>query len=186
MRNRIASVLREALIGGLIAYLAVVVVFALLNVVQGRSPFHTAAAMGAVIFHGGEAASAFALDPAPILAYNGIHLLGSLLVAAVAAFLVYETELHRSLWYFGFTVLVAAVIYGIAIFGIAGAEIGGVLDWWTVVLGTLVWAGSMSAFFVWVHRGLLVDIRAQAREVEAEDASSGGAAIPGARPSGTG
>jgi hypothetical protein len=162
MRNRIAGVLREGLVGGMVAYLAVAVAFALLNVAQGRSPFHTAAAMGAVLFHGGDAASAFALDPAPILAYNGIHILGSLVVATVAAFLIYESELHRSFWYFGLMVLVAAVFYSIVLFGVAGAEIGGVLTWSTVVFGTLVWAGAMTAYFLRVHRGLLGDVRAEA------------------------
>ena len=159
MRHRIASVLREGLVGGLVAYLAVVVTFAVLNLIQGRSPFHTAAAMGAVLFHGGDAASAFALDPAPILAYNGIHLLGSLLVAGVAAFLVYESELHKSFWYFGLMILVAAVFYSIVLFGVVGAEIGGVLEWSTVVLGTLVWAGAMTTYFLRVHRGLLGEIQ---------------------------
>lgn len=163
MRHRIAGVLREGLVGGLLAYLAVVVAFALLNVAQGRSPFHTAAAMGAVLFHGGEAASAFALDPAPILAYNGIHLVGSLLVAGLAALLIYESELHRSFWYFGLMVLTAAGVYGIVLFGVAGAEIGGVLDWPTVILGTLVWLGAMTAYFLRVHRGLLDGIRAESR-----------------------
>lgn len=162
MRNRIASILREGLVGGLVAYLSVVVAFALLNVAQGRSPFHTAAAMGAVLFHGGEAASFFALDPQPILAYNGIHLLGSLAVATVAAFLIHESELHKSLWYFGLMVLVAAGVYSIVLFGVAGSEIGGVLSWSTVVFGTLVWVGAMTAYFLRAHRGLLGGLRADA------------------------
>lgn len=157
--NARGRILKEGLVGGLIAYGAVVLVLAILNAAQGRSVFHTAAAMGAVLFHGSDASAAFALDPAPILAYNGIHLAGSILVAGLAAFMVHETELHRSLWYLGLMILIAAGLYAVVLFGVAGVEIGGVLDWTTVIVGAAVWVGAMTAYFLRVHRGLLAGVR---------------------------
>lgn len=155
MWKNLGKIFREGMAGGLIAYLAVVVVLAILNAAEGRSVFHTAAAMGAVLFHGGDAASHFAVEPAPVLAYNGIHLAGSLAVGLVASFQIFETELHRAVWYFPFTVLIAAVMYSITIFGVFGVEIGGVIDWTTVVVGTAAWIVSMTGYFWWVHRGLM-------------------------------
>ncbi|MEN8375651.1 MAG: hypothetical protein ABFS34_09405 [Gemmatimonadota bacterium] len=162
MRSKPGRILREGLIGGVVAYAAVVLVFAVLNAVQGRSIFHTAAAMGAVFFYGADASSRFVVEAGPVLAYNGVHLLGSIAVATVAAFQVFETERHVSFWYFPFTVLVAAILYSITVFGVFGVEIGGVLDWSTVNIGTAVWVGSMTGYFVWVHRGLMRRIREDA------------------------
>lgn len=162
MRTRLSGILRDGLFGGLAAYIAVVLALALLNALQGRSVFHTAAAMGSVLLYGGEAQAAFALDPAPILAYNGIHLLGSIAVAGMAAFMIFETETHRSVWYLGLMLLVAVAFFGIAWFGIAGVEIGGLLEWSTVVLATLVWVGAMSGYFLTTHPTLLEGVRGPA------------------------
>jgi hypothetical protein len=115
--------------------------------------------MGAVLLHGREACSQFAIEPGPILAYNGVHLLGSIAVALIASVQIFETELHRSFWYFSFTVMLAAIMYSVTLFGVFGVEIGGMLDWATVVIGTVVWIGSMTAYFWWVHRGLMRRIR---------------------------
>lgn len=154
------------MIAGLVAYLAVVTVLAILNALEGRSVFHSAAAMGSVLLHGREAASRFAIEARPILAYNGVHLVGSIAVGVIAAFQVFETELHRSLWYFPFTVLIAVVVYSITIFGVFGVEIGGVLDWTTVVVGTAVWVLAMTGYFWWVHRGLVKRIRSDLEREE--------------------
>ncbi|MEJ2541208.1 MAG: hypothetical protein P8188_14780 [Gemmatimonadota bacterium] len=162
MRTRLAGVLKDGLIGGLLAYFAVVVAFAVMNAAQGLSVFHTAAAMGAVLFRGGDTASVVALEPGPILAYNAIHLLGSLVVATAAAFVVFEAEQHHSLWYVGLMLLIAVGFYAILVFGVAGVEIGGVLGWGTVLVGTAVWVGAMTAYLLGAHRGLLAGIRAEA------------------------
>jgi hypothetical protein len=159
MKDTVGRIMKEGLFGGFIAYGAVVVVLALLNAAQGRSIFYTAAAMGAVLFHGGDAAASLTLDPQPILAYNGVHLLASILVGVVAAYMVHETELYRPLWYLGLMLLVAVGLYAVVLVGVLGVEIGGVLDWTTVLVGAAAWAGAMTAYFVRVHQGLLEAIR---------------------------
>lgn len=168
MSENMRRILKEGVIGGAVAYLAVVLVFAVYNVLMWRSPFHTAAAMGSLLLHGSEASVQFAVEAGPVLAYNGVHLVGSLLVGVAAAALVFETEMHRSLWYFTLMVLVAAVMYSITVFGVFGVEIGGVLDWPSVVLGTMVWIGAMTAYFWGVHRGLMGRIRNDLEEERAE------------------
>jgi hypothetical protein len=165
MRESLRRIGKEGLYGGVFAYVAVAVVLGLFNVIRGRSFFHTAACMGAVLLHGGEACSRLAIEPGPILAYNGVHLLGSIAVASIASVQIFETELHRAFWYFSFTVMIAAIMYSITFFGVFGVEIGGVLDWPTVVIGTVAWIGSMAGYFWWVHRGLMKKI---GRDLESE------------------
>ena len=161
MKDTIGKIFKEGLVGGLIAYGAVVVVLALLNLASGRSVFHTAAAMGAVLLHGADAAAAFTVGPQPILAYNGVHLVGSILVAVGAAFIVHETELHWPIWYLGLMLLIASAFYAVILVGVLGVEIGHVLDWTTVLVGAAAWTGAMTAYFLRVHHGLLEGIRSE-------------------------
>lgn len=159
MPRNLGRILKEGVIGGLVAYAAVVVVFALLNVLEGRSVFYTAAAMASLILHGADAASQLAVEAGPVLVYNGVHLVGNIAVGFLAATLIFETERHRSFWYFTFTVWIAAIMYSITTFGVFGVEIGEVIDWTTVVVGTAVWIAAMTAYFWRVHKGIMGRIR---------------------------
>lgn len=159
MSAKLRQVVREGVVGGVIAYAAVAMVLGGVNLAMGRSAFHTAAAMGAVLLHGTDAAGRFIVEPGPVLAYNGVHLLGSIAVGMFAAVQVVETELHRSLWYVSLTVWVAAIMYSITVFGVFGVEVGGVVSWPIVVLGTVVWISAMTLYFWWVHPGLPDRIR---------------------------
>jgi len=159
MRSDLTRVLKEGLIGGLVAYLAAVVALSAFHAIQGESIFQSAAAMGTVLFYGADASANFAITAQSVLAYNGVHLVGSIVVGFLAAFLVFETEAHHAFWYFALTAVIAAVVYSITVFGVFGVEIGGVLDWSTVVIGTAAWTLSMVAYFWWVHRGLMREIQ---------------------------
>ena len=164
MEDNTARILKEGVIGGLAAYVSAVLVLALLHVIQGESIFHSAAAMGSVLFYGEQASEQFAVAAAPVLAYNGVHLVGSLVVGLVAAFFVFETESHHAFWYFTFTAVIAAVVYSITIFGVFGVEIGGVLEWSTVLVGTAAWTLALVAYFWWAHRGLMKEIQEELKQ----------------------
>jgi len=69
MSKTTGRIFKEGLIGGLIAYAAIVLALGTANAVQGRSVFQATAAMGAVLFHGAEASSRFAVEPGFVLAY---------------------------------------------------------------------------------------------------------------------
>jgi hypothetical protein len=159
--EKAGRVLKEALIGGLIAYVAVAVALGLVNVLEHRSLFHTAAALGTLLVGRSATGGAVNVAAGPVLAYNGVHLIGSIAVAALVAFEVFETERHHSLWYFFFMVLIAAAMYSIALFGVLGVELGGVIGWPVVVTGTVVWVGSMTAYAGWEHRRLVRSLRAE-------------------------
>lgn len=159
MDGNVARILKEGVIGGLAAYASAVVVLALLHALQGESIFHSAAAMGTVLVYGEQAFQQFAVTAGPVLAYNGVHLVGSIIVGLVASFLVFETESHHAFWYFTFTVVIAAVVYSVTIFGVFGVEIGGVLEWSAVVVGTAAWTLAMVTYFWWAHRGLMDEIQ---------------------------
>lgn len=165
MRARSERLLREGLIGGLLGYLAVVLGLSLLNLLAGRPVLHTAQGMGALLLGATDAAAGETAGA--VLLYNGAHLVGSLAIGMLAATLMSVTERHLAFWYAALTVLIAAVVYAITVVGAFGVEIGGVTDWTTVVVGTVLWIGTMTAYFWRVHRGLVHRIE---RELDGPEA----------------
>jgi hypothetical protein len=158
-RTNIARVVREGVIAGLLGYAAVVVVVAAMDLVRGRSPFHTAAVLGSWLFYGLEAASRSSIEPGPVLAYNGVHLLVSLAVGTVAALLVLESGLFRGFWYFALMILIAAVMYPLVVLGGIAVEWGQMLDWTTVLVGTAAWLAAMTTYFWRCHGDVVRKIR---------------------------
>lgn len=154
MRVRWRDLARDGLVAGFIAYLAVVIVVAALDLYHGHSPFYTAHALGSFLFYG-SAPQAGAIAAGPVFAFNGVHLFGSILVGFLAATMVAESGLHPSFWYVGLLVLVSAAMYGIVVVGVAGAELGRVMGWDTAVAGTVAWLLAMTAYFWLAHPGLI-------------------------------
>lgn len=159
MKPERAQVLTQGLIAGFIGYAAVVVFFAALNLIGGRSAFYTAAALGSSLFYGLQDPSLLTIAPGPVLAYNGVHLLLSLLIGTIGAWLIFEIERHHFLWYFVGFIFLAGFIYGLVAIGIVSAEIAQVLPWWTVLTANLIWVGSLGLYLWFQHRGLLATIK---------------------------
>lgn len=154
MKPERAQVLTQGLIAGVVSYAAVAIFFFLVNVLAGRSPFFTAAALGSALFYGVGDLTRLAIEPGPILAFNGVHLLLSLMAGTIAAWLVYETEQHHFLWYFVFFVFLAAFVYSLVVVGIVGAEMAHVIPWWAVLIANAIWMGSLGCYLWFQHRGL--------------------------------
>ena len=142
----------HGLAAGLIGYLAVVLFFMAWNLLLGRSPVETPALLGAALF--GDATGGAGVRAGYVIAYNGIHLMASLLAGSLAAWLIHETEDHHVLWYAAFFVLLAGCIYTILLLGVVGSERLGVLSWPGAVAGTTVAALAMGLYLFATHRGL--------------------------------
>ncbi len=138
----------EGLVAGLIGYVTVAALFAGLNVLSGDGVFRTAALLGSALFFGlGEGGDPVA-GPAPIVAYNGLHILVSLLIGLGAAWLVYRTERNRPLWYVVLFVLLAGFIYSVVVMGMFAAEIAHLLSW-PVIVAANVAAGITAGGYLW-------------------------------------
>ncbi len=159
MKPERAQVLTQGLIAGFIGYAAVVVFFAVSNLIAGRSPFYTAAALGSSLFYGLQDPSLLTIQPGPVLAYNGVHLLLSLLIGTAGAWLLFEIERHHFLWYFVGFIFLAGFIYSLVAIGIVSAEIAHVLPWWAVLTANLIWVGSLGLYLWFQHRDLMATIK---------------------------
>lgn len=157
-----SDVLKHGTIGGLLGYLTIVLFYAGFNVLNGRSPFHTVAALGEALFDTGGALPV----AGAVLAYNGVNLFFFLLLGIVAAWLIYEVELHPGVWLGAlYTVIMAFLIISGAMAMIAGTVAG--VSALVVLLGNLFAATALGGYLAWRHPGLAQRIE-QSGDVDAE------------------
>ncbi len=158
MKPERAQVFTQGLVAGLIAYAAVALFFLLVNVIAGRSPFYTAAALGEVLFYGLEDPTSIVIEPGPVLAYNGVHLIVSLIAGTIGAWLFFETERHHWLWYFVFFVFIAGFVYSLVFVGVVSAETSEIVPWWSVAVATVIWVVALGSYLWYQHRGLIREL----------------------------
>lgn len=149
----------ESVAAGLLGYAVVALLFALLNLVQGRSPFYTAALLGADLFYDLDDPSNLVVSPGPVLAYNGVHLLGFLVAGLFMRWLVGIAERIAQGWYL-LVVLVLIVlphVFGLPVWfdGPIRAEV----PFWYVVSATSLAALAMGGFLLALHPALRESLR---------------------------
>lgn len=144
---------------GLIGYAVVALLFVLLNLVQGQSVFHTAALLGSDLFYGLDSPAELVIAAGPVLAYNGVHLLGFVLVGLFMRWLVGLAERIPQGWYLVIILFLIVMphVFGLPIWfrGPVVAEI----SLWYVVFATSLAALAMGAFFYALHPRLRASMR---------------------------
>jgi hypothetical protein len=154
----------EGLVTGLIGYVTVVALFAVLNLLGGEGPFHTAALLGSALFFGMRDGGALAPGPGPIIAYNGVHILVSLAIGLGASWLVFQADKHRPLWYVVFFVFLAGFIYSVAVMGVFAAEIVHLLSWPVIVAANLCAGVTAGGYLWWRHAQLVAELAREGKE----------------------
>lgn len=99
MRTKWSDVGLQGLVAGFIGYATVAIVFAIANTAVGRSPFHTAAVLGASLFYGLDDPTQVAVLPQYVFAFNGAHLFAFLLFGVVGSALATLADRGMQLWY---------------------------------------------------------------------------------------
>jgi hypothetical protein len=101
------------------------------------------------------------VGPGPILSYNGVHLLASLAIGLGAAWLIFQTEKNRPLWYIVLFVFLAGFIYSLVLMGVFASEVVGVLSWPVILIANLAAGVTAGGFLWWRHSRLLVELAAE-------------------------
>jgi hypothetical protein len=158
MKPDSSRVVVEGLVTGLIGYVTVVLLFIVVNLVAGRAPFHTAGLLGSVLFFGLRDPGQLVLEPGPIIAYNGVHMVVSLLIGLGAAWLVFQAEKYRPLWYAVFFIFLAGFIYSVALMGVFAVEVAHVLSWASIILANLAAGITAGGYLWWRHSTLLAAV----------------------------
>lgn len=150
-----ASWLVEGLVTGLVGYFTVVVFFLITNLAAGHDPFHTPALLGSALFFGVREAASVLQGPAPIIAYNGVHMVVSVLIGLGAAWLVFQTEKNQPLWYVVFFIFLMGFIYSVVVMGVLASELAHLLSWSPILLANAL-AGIAAGGYLWRRHATLV------------------------------
>ena len=166
MRESRREVLVHGVIAGIIGYATVVLFFTLLSLIGGRSPLEIPSAMGSALLLGG-AGNGPAVEPGAVLAFNGLHMLLSVAVGLLVAWLLYEAERHYQLWYVVTLLLIGGFILSLLVMGVLGSELAHAVSWSSVLVANILWAAAMGGYLYQYHRGL-------AKEIEREQRAAAG------------
>ena len=150
-RRETRLILHGGLFAGLLGYGTVVVLFALFNLLAGRSPFYTPAMFGAVLFYGLEDPAALEVTPGPVLAYNMVHVLGYLAIGMVGSWLISKAEKYPvARFVVLFVVLfVAGHLYAALLIFAEPLLAGGA--WWQILVASVASAGVMGWWLLGQH-----------------------------------
>lgn len=156
MKPERTRVLAEGLVAGLLGYAAIVLFYGVVNLVAGRSFFHTAAELGSGLVGEGAIGGAAA---GAVLAFNGIHLLGFLLIGVVAAWIIGETEKHPSLFALFLLLAISGFMLAVVGFAVLEASIGRGPPLVSVAAANLVAGAAMAVYLFRAHPRLWSEIR---------------------------
>jgi len=145
------KLLSQGVLAGCIGYATLAGVVSLIDLAVGRSPFHSAAVLGASLFYGVTDASQVSVTPAYVLAYNGAHLLVFLLLGVIGSALATLADRGKQLWY------VAVFFFIFVAFHAMGALQAVSVSMRTTLSGSMIWVAgvaaalAMGAYFMLVH-----------------------------------
>lgn len=170
MRATTNRALTGGLYAGLLGYVVVVVVLALVNLLAGRSPFYTAALFGSALFYGLRDPAALVVTPGAVLTYNMVHALAFLVLGELASWLVTEAERFPVLRY---AVLLTLIFVAVHVYGILFLFAHPLLAdsaWWQLGAASVLAAAAMGAYLLWAHPGLRRSLREIPIGAEGEEA----------------
>jgi hypothetical protein len=153
MRNW-QRILAEGIIAGFIGYLTVVVIISATDLLRGRSPFFTAAALGSVLFYGARQTAELVVQPGPVFAYNGVHLTVFLLFGVFMAWLASLSERGPQIWYLAFTFFVMVVPHVIGLPIWFQSAVRETVSVWFMIVATTV-AAAVMTLYLWRKHPLI-------------------------------
>ena len=148
------EVLWDGLMAGLIGSATVALFVGFLNVLQGRSFFFTAAMLGERLFYGLKDPSTVVVWPGAVFAYNGVHLLGFLIIGMSGAWLAYMAEKGSELWYLGLVLFLLVVLHAYAAVLLMTEGLRSILPAWMILVPTLAGVTATSIYLLYARPAL--------------------------------
>lgn len=156
--------LKEGIVAGLLGYAVVALYYGVLNVLLGRSFFHTARELGRLVVGEGWLADAAAVSYAPVLAYNAVHGLAFLAVGLAAAWLLFQAERNPRFWFLFFLLGVSGLAVTELFFFLLAVPVTEVLSWGSVAGANALAALTVGGYLYRRHR----ELRDKVEEMGAE------------------
>ena len=146
---------------GLIGYLAVAVFFIVLDPLLGRGLLYTPALLGSALFYGLTDPAALTIQPGPIIAYNGAHLVVFLVLGLVVGELTYASvRLRQQAWYLVSMLAILVLGHLYVALWVLTRPVRSALPVWMITVAGLVAVTAMVACLLVLYpqlRGELVE-----------------------------
>ena len=130
--------IREGVVTGLIAYVAVAVFYFAFDVLTARGALFTVNRIGQLMLYGSAGIAtiepALGINLSAVIGYSAVHLVASLLIGILVCRLVQEAELQPMLAQVALLFIVAGFAATIAGVGLLSASIREVLPWWSIMM----------------------------------------------------
>jgi hypothetical protein len=147
------SVVREGIVAGIIGAAVVALWFLAFDIARGR-PLLTPSLLGAAVFYGVNNPIGLQISLGPILGYTILHGIAFIAFGLVAATVISFAEREPSLIIAVFILFAAFEMFFLGVVGALGRSVFGTLVWWSILVGNLLAAGAMLAYFLKQHPGL--------------------------------
>lgn len=154
MTHRLQGFWIQGLLVGLIGYVTVVAVSAILNVVSGHPLFFTPALFGSALFYGLAEPYVIEISPGPVLAYNAVHLLVFIGFGLLASWVTGLAERYPTAQYGILVVLLVVAAHAYAAMLFFALPLMGAEAWWQLGIPASAAAGAMGAFLWHEHPAL--------------------------------
>jgi len=156
--RRVEGIYEEGLVAGLLGAATIAVWFLILDAVAGR-PFHTPTILGTAIFRGGQGLASPGGVPVSfemVLLYTWVHALVFCVIGGIAARLLAVAERQPNA---GFGILLLFVVFEFGFLAVTllfAEPVLQALTWPAILVGNLLAALAMGAYFWRRHPGLRV------------------------------
>jgi len=159
--------LRDGVVLGLIAYIAVAAFYAVFDVLAARGTLYTVDLLGKAVFRGLRDPAVLQLPVRPdftaVFLYNALHLVASLAIGLVVAWLIAQAERRARLAWLFLAVIVGGYVVTILAVGALTGPIRSLLPWWSIVVANSAAVVLAGGWLSWrrpeAWRGLLPFLR---------------------------
>jgi hypothetical protein len=152
-------VVREGVVVGLIGTATVALFYAVFDALAARGLLFTPNLLGRVVFDGLRDPSVLvgpvAMEPTAIVLYSLLHLVTSLAIGLVVAWLVSQLEGPPAQARLAALLIIAGFFVTIFGIGLAMSPVKAVLPWWSVVVANVLAVVVGGAYVVRRHPGIL-------------------------------
>lgn len=150
--------LRIGFIVGLLAYAAVAVFYSVFDFLAARGTLYTVNLLGRSVFGGLRDAGVLQLpvrlEPAAIIAYNGLHLALSLLIGLIVVGLIARAERDPAHARLMLGVIIAGFFITVLAVGWLSTPIRPVLPWWSIVAANALAVITAAAYLLRIRPGV--------------------------------
>lgn len=145
------TLLSQGVVAGLLGYGVLSGLISAVDVANLRSPFHSAAVLGASLFYGITDPAQVQVIPAYVLAYNGAHLLVFIVLGIIGAALATLADRGGQLWYITAFFFVLVSFHAIAAVQAMSAGMHESLSDRSIWVGGIVAGALMGGYLMKVH-----------------------------------